>query len=372
MTETDFSARIIAWQKKSGRHHLPWQSSRAPYRIWLSEIMLQQTQVDTVLPYFARFIARFPDVESLAAAPVDDVLERWAGLGYYARARNLHACAQRIVNEHDAQFPDTIEALSALPGIGRSTAGAIAALAFGRRAAILDGNVRRVLTRFFALEGDPASAAMQRTLWQHAESLLPSTDIEPYTQGLMDLGATLCTRSNPDCPRCPLADSCRAHIEQRTKSLPAPRQRKARALRSVTLLVITQGDALWLERRPPRGIWGGLLSLPELTRDHESPVSARELQTALTARGHRMLGAPGALPELTHEFTHFRLRIRPIHCRVAPGAEDARPGTRLIQEPAGDWYPLTTAHAAGVPAPVARILACLLPTADATSPDPAA
>lgn len=257
-----FSVRLVAWQKRHGRHDLPWQATRDAYRIWLSEIMLQQTQVSTVVSYYLRFLDRFPTVETLAASPLEAVLEHWAGLGYYARARNLHRAARIVVEKHAGEFPRTQDALVELPGVGRSTAAAIAVFAFGASAAILDGNVKRVLCRCFGIEGFPGEAAIERRLWRLAESLLPAEDLAPYTQGLMDLGATVCVRGKPDCAACPLCKQCVAFVAGRQMELPAARPRKQLPERTVTQLLLSDGHEILLERRPAAGIWGGLLSFP--------------------------------------------------------------------------------------------------------------
>jgi len=339
----DFSARVIVWQARQGRHGLPWQNTRDPYRIWLSEIMLQQTQVATVIPYYLRFLERFPDLAALAAADESEVLAHWAGLGYYARARNLHRCARVIAGAHSGHFPECAAGIATLPGIGRSTAAAIAAFAFGERAAILDGNVKRVLARAFGVEGFPGKPAVARELWALAESLLPGSDIETYTQGLMDLGATLCTRTQPACTGCPLRDGCIAARDQRQSELPAAKPRRSVPRRAATFCLFVAGDHILLERRPPAGLWGGLLALPE-----------GEPATLAAARG-LTLCATMPLPPLEHAFTHFRLTLHPVRCEVERPASCAEAGA------AGDvWLPLAAAADAGVPAPVRRLL---------TSPD---
>lgn len=335
-----FAERLIRWQDRHGRHDLPWQRTRDAYRIWLSEIMLQQTQVATVIPYYQRFLQRFPDVAALAAAPVGAVLEAWAGLGYYARARNLHRCAQAIVAEHAGQFPRDPLQLAELPGIGRSTAAAIAAFAYGARAAILDGNVKRVLARCFGVEGFPGSVPVERALWQLAESLLPPARIEAYTQGLMDLGATVCTRANPSCGACPLQAVCVAYRDGRQAELPAARPARTLPEREARVLVLTDGRRVLLERRPPVGIWGGLLVLPEL--DGEDPGEF------VRRRGFRLLEAR-ELPALRHAFSHFRLTLRPWLCRVEAAAAQAG-------EPGWEWLALAGIDSAALPAPILRIL----------------
>ena len=331
-----FTAPLIAWQKSAGRHDLPWQQTRDPYRIWLSEIMLQQTQVATVIPYFERFLGRFPTLEALAEAPLDAVIEHWAGLGYYARARNLHRCAQQLVAVNAGKWPISASQLSALPGIGRSTAAAVAAFAFGQRSAILDGNVKRVLCRHFGIEGFPGQAAVERELWALAERLLPESDIEAYTQGLMDLGATICTRGRPRCDGCPLAATCQARLTNRQSELPTTRPRAKIPERSAGFVLITDGQNLLLERRPPHGLWGGLLVPPEGETD---AVLAR---LGLQAESRRDL-AP-----LKHTFTHFRLTLAPVLCVVKPAP--------TIGEPGMNWIAIETAAAAGVPTPVKKLI----------------
>ena len=331
-----FTEQLIAWQKVAGRHDLPWQNTRDPYRIWLSEIMLQQTQVATVIPYYRRFLDSFPTVMALAAAPIEAVIAHWAGLGYYARARNLHQCAQQVATRYGGQFPASAELLAELPGIGRSTAAAVAAFAFGQRAAILDGNVKRVLCRQFGIEGFPGQAAIHRQLWDLAESLLPAGDIEPYTQGLMDLGATLCTRSRPRCGDCPVAAGCIARRDGRQGELPASKPKAAVPERSATFVLLSDGARLLLERRPPSGLWGGLLVPPEGTPE---AVAGRLGLDFLTQQ---------PLPAFKHTFTHFRLTLAPVLCRVAPQNEVSDPGL--------EWVAIDRAADAGVPAPIRKLI----------------
>jgi A/G-specific adenine glycosylase len=338
-----FASRIVRWQQRHGRHALPWQATRDPYRIWLSEIMLQQTQVATVIPYFERFLARFPDVRSLAVADEDAVLALWSGLGYYSRARNLHAAARGVVDRHGGTFPDDPAALAALPGVGRSTAAAIAALAFGRRGAILDGNVRRVLARHGGIAGWPGERAVEAALWQLAEARLPRRDIAAYTQGMMDLGALVCTRSRPACGACPVSADCVALREQRVAELPTPRPRKALPERSVQMLLLVDRGELMLEKRPRQGVWGGLWSLPELPPGDDPQAHCRE-RYGLIAR------AQHPLPALSHCFTHFRLHIQPVALHLAP-----RSGT----QPGQLWLPPADAREAALPTPVRRLLAGL-------------
>ncbi len=346
-----FAERLIAWQKTAGRHDLPWQNTRDPYRIWLSEIMLQQTQVATVIPYYERFLARFPTLRALADAPIDAVIEHWAGLGYYARARNLHRCAQQLVAPRGdfvrgavnaENFPKSATQLATLPGIGRSTAAAIAAFAFGERAAILDGNVKRVLCRYFAIDGFPGSAAVERELWELAERLLPAAGIEAYTQGLMDLGASLCTRSRPRCADCPVAATCQAQLSGRQGELPTARPRPKLPERRTAFALISDGRHLLLERRPPSGLWGGLLVPPE---GDAATVATR---FGLTVASQR------ALAPLRHSFTHFRLTLEPVLYLVKPPP--------MVNEPGVHWIALERAAEAGVPTPIRKLIGQLAAT----------
>lgn len=339
MEQLTFAGRVIAWQREHGRHDLPWQVSD-PYRVWLSEIMLQQTQVTAVLPYYLRFLDRFPTLAALAAAPLDDVLALWSGLGYYSRARNLHRAACLVVEQFAGRFPDRREAIETLPGVGRSTAAAIAAFAFGRREAILDGNVKRVLTRAFAIDGFPGDRKVENGLWQLAESLLPERDIGAYTQGLMDLGATVCRRGRPSCDVCPLAAECRALAGNRVTELPAPRPKKVPPTRYTTMLLAVHRGRVWLIRRPPSGIWGGLLSLPEC----DGLADAEALAAGLGVGDWLP-----AWPELAHGFTHFRLVITPQPLKLDTLAPVAADG-------GGVWLTPSAAMEAGVPAPVRRLL----------------
>jgi A/G-specific adenine glycosylase len=345
-----FTEQLIIWQKHAGRHGLPWQKTRDPYRIWLSEIMLQQTQVATVIPYYLRFLDRFPNVLALAASPIEQVIELWAGLGYYARARNLHRCAQQIATVYSGFFPKTEEQLVELAGIGRSTAAAIAAFAFGQKAAILDGNVKRVLCRQFGIEGFPGLATVERKLWALATDLLPETDIEAYTQGLMDLGSTCCTRNKPQCGQCPVSAGCIALRDQRQGELPEPKPRAKIPERSAIFALIFDGQKLLLERRPPSGIWGGLLVPPE-----------GEVANTLASLGLSSTSQQ-ALPELKHAFTHFRLNLQPVLCRVQPQS--------VVSEPGMAWIDLLGAGKAGVPTPIAKIIRQLVSMLDSTRDTP--
>jgi len=341
---SDFAQRLIDWQQKHGRHGLPWQHTRDPYRVWLSEIMLQQTQVDTVIPYYQRFLQRFPDVAALASAPSADVMALWSGLGYYARARNLHRAAQVVMTEHAGEFPRSAEAIATLPGIGRSTAAAIAAFCFDERAAILDGNVKRVLARHAAIEGFPGQRAVEQQLWTLAEARLPARGVAIYTQALMDLGATICTRSRPDCARCPVAGDCLGYLSGRQAELPTPKPRKAVPERATRLLLARnpEGEIL-LETRPAAGIWGGLCVPPEIPETLEPAAFARSL-------GLSVIEAPRPLAPIRHVFTHFKLDITPVLCEVrAQAVHDSR----------WSWAGPQAWARTGLPAPVRRILATL-------------
>jgi A/G-specific adenine glycosylase len=338
----NFAPHLMAWQKTHGRHDLPWQNTRDPYAIWVSEIMLQQTQVAAVIPYYRRFITRFPDVARLASASEDEVLRYWSGLGYYSRARNLHRAAEAVMRDHGGQFPRNIETIQLLPGIGRSTAAAIAAFAFGYRCAILDGNVKRVLTRCFGIEGWPGQPAVEKQLWALAEALLPESGIETYSQGLMDLGATLCARSKPACSECPLQERCIAQCRGLVGELPTPRPRKALAERETVMLLLRIGNEILLEKRPPSGIWGGLWSLPEIGRYEDARQAARQrlgLETEVLP----------PMPAFTHTFTHFRLRITPQPLQVTRQLPESRQAAMV-------WLDRDDALGAALPAPVRKLL----------------
>jgi A/G-specific adenine glycosylase len=342
---TGIAPRLVAWHAQRGRHDLPWQVDRTPYRVWVSEIMLQQTQVSTVIPYFERFMRRFPDVRSLADAPADEVLHLWTGLGYYARARNLQRAAQTIRDEHAGVFPRTLEAVMALPGVGRSTAGAILALSGNARHPILDGNVKRVLARHAAIAGAPDEAATLATLWELAEAHMPHGDVATYTQAVIDLGATVCTRANPRCTECPIASDCRARLEQRVAELPGrKRARAARRSKHAVMLVARRAGAVLLVQRPPTGIWGGLWCLPEFgDREDAADYARRALASATLARQ--------PLPDIEHSFTHFDLVITPLvaECGAAAGAA----------EPGALWYELENPARVGLPAPIKSLLGSL-------------
>jgi A/G-specific adenine glycosylase len=337
-----FAGKLIRWQARHGRHDLPWQRTRDPYRVWLSEVMLQQTQVATVIPYYERFLARFPDVKALAGVPLDEVLALWSGLGYYSRARNLHAAAQVVAESHGSRFPRTREALASLPGVGRSTAAAIAVFAFGGREAILDGNVKRVLARHFAVRGYPGEKRIENRLWKIAEAQLPAKNIERYTQALMDLGAGLCTRRHPACASCPLRMSCEAHARGKAEGYPAPRPRRALPHRETTMLLLLREGEVLLEKRPPTGVWGGLWCLPEM------PAGADPREYCGRRFGAKRVHAT-RLPLLRHGFTHFTLDVTPVVCRLEVAAS-------FLAEPGQVWLVLEEAARAAIPAPVRKLL----------------
>jgi A/G-specific adenine glycosylase len=328
---------VIVWQAQHGRHGLPWHGSRDPYRVWLSEIMLQQTQVRTVLAYYERFLLRFPDVAALAAAPLDDVLAAWSGLGYYSRARNLHRCAQAVVAEHGGAFPGTAAQLAELPGIGRSTAAAIAAFCFGERAAILDGNVKRVLTRALGFGEDLAEVRHERQLWLQAEALLPDRGIEAYTQGLMDLGADICSLRRPRCAECPLQPLCVGHAQGRPEAYPVKTRKLKRSRRQHALLWLVQADRVWLQQRPPQGVWAGLWSLPEA----DDLAHWQGLAAGWGGEGE-------ALPSVVHVLTHVDWTLSPLRWRLPAGAP--------TPDLPGRWFSVDEALQLGLPAPIRKLL----------------
>ncbi|MCD6681856.1 MAG: A/G-specific adenine glycosylase [Burkholderiaceae bacterium] len=340
--------RLVHWQRRHGRNDLPWQNTRDAYRVWLSEIMLQQTRVSSVIPYFLRFVERFPTIHALAAADEDEVLSLWSGLGYYTRARNLHRCARELVAQRGGVFPSDPSELERLPGIGRSTAAAIAVFAFGRRAAILDGNVRRVLARWEGIAGHAAEPAVLAALWNAAERHLPHDELQAYTQGLMDLGASLCSRTRPGCDRCPLADDCVARREGLVAAIPRPRPSRVLPVREQAWLVIRRDDEVLVEKRAPAGVWGGLWSLPE-AEAHEAVEAP-----ALALRRFALRTRAGAeLAAVDHVFTHFRLRARPI-VLVCESS-----GAGGVADETARWLALAQADAAPLPAPVKVLLRAL-------------
>ena len=342
---SSFAGRVIEWQQSHGRHSLPWQNTRDPYRVWLSEIMLQQTQVATVLGYYERFLQRFPDVQTLAAAGIDDVFALWSGLGYYSRARNLHRCAQAIVEQHGGCFPRSSERLAELPGIGRSTAAAIAAFCFGERVAILDGNVKRVLTRVLAFDGDLASAANERRLWDEATRLLPPCGVEAYTQGLMDLGATLCLARTPHCLLCPVRSECIASRSGEPQRYPVKTRKLKRGRREHVWLWLQWNERLWLAQRPATGVWAGLWSLPEF-----------ESAEIFQAQSADWAGTAEPLPSFTHVLTHLDWTLHPVRWRLPPRMSAARLQAITEALPPGRWFDLDEALASGLPAPLRKLL----------------
>ena len=343
MEASALAASLLAWVPHHGRKNLPWQGDRTPYRVWVSEIMLQQTQVSTVIPFFERFLQRFPDLSALAAAEIDEVLHLWSGLGYYARARNLHRAAQRIRDEHGGEFPVDIEAATSLPGIGRSTAGAILALALDQRHAILDGNVKRVLSRYFLVEGSANDARVEKELWRLADSSTPLDHAAGYTQAIMDLGATVCVRRRPLCIACPLQSGCAAHRTGRQHELPAPKIRAPRKLRSVWVVLACSDDGrILLEHRPPSGIWGGLWGLPEFPTHAVARHWCRErFQNPNTE----------SWPAIRHSFTHFDLDLNPLIVRVRGRDLAVRDDAEKL------WYHPAHPAKVGLPAPIKTIIA---------------
>ncbi|MGQ0442655.1 MAG: A/G-specific adenine glycosylase [Methylophilaceae bacterium] len=330
---TSFATAVISWQKQHGRHDLPWQNTTDPYAIWVSEIMLQQTRVTAVIGYYAKFMQRFPNIAVLANATQEEVLQYWSGLGYYSRARNLHHAAQKIMDDFAGVFPLQFDAILSLPGIGRSTAAAISTFAFSQSQKplqpILDGNVKRVFARHFLIEGWPGNSKIEQKMWQIAERENPTTDAIAYTQGLMDLGAVLCTRSQPQCGHCPVKLSCKAFATSTVSKIPTPRPRKVLPEKNTTMLVLMSGGEVMLEKRPPKGIWGGLWSLPEVEDSHH-------LQDVLP------------LKKLSHTFTHFKLHIQPQLQHTSK--------KNLAVESRAVWLSLEDAIHAAIPAPVRRIL----------------
>ncbi|HEY9034091.1 MAG TPA: A/G-specific adenine glycosylase [Pseudomonadales bacterium] len=341
-----FADDVLAWFDQYGRKHLPWQQQIDAYRVWLSEIMLQQTQVTTVIPYFQRFTRHFPTVEALAAASIDEVLHLWSGLGYYSRARNLHRTAQIVTTDYHGRFPQQVAQLAALPGIGRSTAGAIAAIAFGQQAAILDGNVKRVLARCYAIDGWPGKADVLQQLWQIAETNTPARRVNDYTQAMMDLGATVCTRSKPRCDSCPLQSRCLALQQGNCNDYPGKKPKKNLPLRSTCLLLVSHGDDILLQQRPPTGIWPGLWSLPETAVDDDiDDWCSRQLPGSDYRRE--------TLPGFRHSFSHYHLDIYIEHIRLA------QKPLLAMEAPGRLWYNRQLPAAVGLAAPVSRILKSL-------------
>ena len=339
----NFSKQVLTWYDHHGRKDLPWQKNQDPYRIWISEIMLQQTRVETVIPYYEKFMQRFPTVKKLAAAPIDEVLHHWTGLGYYARARNLHKAAQQLCENNRGTFPTNIDEVISLPGVGRSTAAAILALSFQQSHAILDGNVKRVLTRYFAVEGWPGLPAIEQQLWQHAASILPKNRIAEYTQAMMDLGATLCTRTNPQCVMCPIQKTCEANRQQRQHELPTPKPSKKLPQKEVLAAILQEKNgAVWLEKRPPVGIWGGLYSFPEFSDMASMRAWLNKMWKLNDSNAKK-------LPSITHTFSHYRLLMHPSLIELS------KKPIGVMEDDLGVWYKAST-QKIGLAAPVLKTL----------------
>ncbi len=342
----EFPKQLLAWFDQFGRHDLPWQHNKTPYRVWVSEIMLQQTQVQTVIPYYLRFMERFPDLQTLAQASQDEVLAHWSGLGYYARGRNLHKTAQMVMNDFGGHFPDNFEDILKLPGIGRSTAGAILSIAYKKRFAILDGNVKRVLCRLDAVESWSGEKTTEAKLWQRADELTPQKRFDDYTQAIMDLGATLCTRSKPKCNQCPVQKNCQALQTDRVSRFPLSKPKKSKPTRHNWFLVArNRGGQVFLQKRPQQGIWGGLWSLPqfedESTFQEMVNLHTKKVGKSDTAQQSDLL----KWPEFKHTFSHYHLRLHPVQLERID---------HLSLE--GGWFSLPDALTLGLPAPIRRIV----------------
>ena len=334
-----FSKAVLAWYERYGRKTLPWQINKTPYHVWLSEVMLQQTQVVTVIPYFQRFIERFPDITSLALAPLDEVLHLWTGLGYYARARNLHKAAQTIVNVYGGHFPMVFEDVAKLPGVGRSTAGAILSLSDHQHYAILDGNVKRVLARCYAVAGWPGKRDVEQKLWQLSEQVTPKKGVAAFNQAMMDLGALLCTRTQPRCHECPLRCGCMALQEQNWQAYPGKKPKKVLPEKIGYFLLLQKNRKVWLEKRAALGIWGGLYCFPQFG-------AQRQLEDQLAQRA--ITGSLTALPAFRHTFSHYHLQIIPLHITIGDDVTDF--------SPSGIWYDLDAKPAVGLAAPMKKLL----------------
>ncbi|MGD9000301.1 MAG: A/G-specific adenine glycosylase, partial [Granulosicoccaceae bacterium] len=350
MTPKQFSNAILRWHDAHGRHDLPWQIDPTPYRVWISEIMLQQTQVTTVIPYFERFMRHLPTIKALADADIDEVLHLWTGLGYYARARNLHMAAQQLVAQHGGVFPGTMHEVMALPGIGRSTAGAILSLACGQCQPILDGNVKRVLARVHAIAGWPGKRDVEQQLWQLAERYTPAQRTAQYTQAIMDLGATLCTRSKPTCEQCPVQSACLAHAQQRMAEFPGKKPKKVLPVRKTAMLMLRDGNRVLLQQRPPSGIWGGLWSFPET----DPATDTRSMQQWCRNTLQLEIDRPRRWPAIRHTFSHFHLDITPLEVTVRNTLTDT-----VMESGNTVWYNTSRPDARGLAAPVKRLLESL-------------
>lgn len=340
-----FGHKVLAWFDNHGRTGLLWQRQKTPYRVWVAEIMLQQTRVAAVIPYFEKFMRHFPDVHILAKATDDEVMSYWAGLGYYARARNLHRCAIQVVEKYHGEFPDTQSELQALPGIGRSTAGAILSQAFGKRGIILDGNVKRVLSRYAAIPGWPGQAAVAKQLWRLAEQLTPNHRLDAYTQAIMDLGSLVCLRRRPACAICPLSESCQARQQGLIGQIPGSKPKKPLPNKSTRVMILRNKEKILLEKRPPVGIWGGLWSLPEI----DITLSEQAIENMLRDRYGLNITAIEKLRSFHHVFSHFRLRIE-------PWIIDTSSMHNCIEEPGRQWYRLRELSNIGMPGPIGRFL----------------
>ena len=341
-----FSDRIIRWYDKCGRKHLPWQEEKTPYKVWVSEIMLQQTQVSTVIPYYLKFMQRFPDIDTLANAPQDEVLHYWTGLGYYARARNLHKSAQTIRDNHGSIFPNDFEQVLSLPGIGRSTAGAVLSLALAQHHSILDGNVKRVLARHGAIEGWPGKKPVENQLWELTDTLTPKVNVQKYNQAMMDIGASVCSRSKPRCIECPVAIDCQAQLSGRQSEFPGKKPKKTIPEKAAFMLVLSKGDEVILEKRPPTGIWGGLWCFPEFS-------SREQVNDYLLVNGLHV-SQEEFLPGFRHTFSHFHLDISPIYVEVKSSQDN-----RIMEDKLSLWYNLPNPPKVGLAAATERILASL-------------
>ncbi len=341
---SDFSSRLLKWYRVKGRHDLPWQKNPTPYRVWVSEIMLQQTQVKTVIPYYREFMRQYPNVKRLANARLDDVLHLWSGLGYYARARNLHKAAKHIMEIRHGRFPTDLGEVMALPGIGRSTAGAILSLSKGQRHPILDGNVKRVMTRHQGINGWTGEKKVEETLWQLADAFTPNQHVSDYTQAIMDLGATLCTRSKPACEFCPVKKDCYAYQHNQQSQLPTSRPRKTLPVRQAIFTIInnSRGEIL-LKRRPPSGIWGGLWSLPECPLDADITKWIEQNFGSKVTSVHEK-------PTLRHTFSHFHLDIQPVQVEVSSNSSGIKDSGEIY------WYKPDDKLNKGIAAPVAKLL----------------
>ena len=347
MTTSEFSTALLRWHDEHGRHDLPWQSNMTAYRVWISEIMLQQTQVTTVIPYYLKFMEHFPDLESLAKAELDQVLHLWTGLGYYARARNLHAAAKIVVNDYAGKFPNDLDTVISLPGIGRSTASAILALSDQQHHAILDGNVKRVLTRYYAVEGWPGKRQVEQQLWQHAEALTPTKKTAQYTQAIMDLGATVCTRSKAKCDDCPLHKNCLAFKTNTVSHYPASKPKKTIPVKTTIMLLLRNSEKqVLLQQRPPSGIWGGLWSLPEA----DCKASKQSLSSWALKRLNLKINNIIIEPSLRHTFSHFHLDITPVYASVITDSP------AIMEQADTVWYNTNEPDSRGLAAPVKKLL----------------